>query len=171
MPVRRWGPGYELKALGIDRLAALEGYLATLAQADRDRGVTHAVIVSAGTATTLDVATGSGEHLGGWIIPGLKVALRSLRQATQLLPLLEPELQKTPGLGHGTVEALEQGVLNMTLGAIERANSLVSNVSDEIVFSVVLTGGQGPLLAPHVKAHLAPDLVLTGARHLVLGGA
>ena len=171
MPVRRWGPGYDLTALGIDRLAAMEGYLATMALADRDRGVTHAVIVSAGTATTLDVVTVSGEHLGGWIIPGLKVALRSLRQATQLLPLLEPELQETARLGHGTVEALEQGVLNMTLGAIARAHSLVSVAEAQIVSSIILTGGQAPLLAPHVKAHLAPDLVLTGARQLVLGGA
>ena len=168
---RRWGTGYDISALGMDRLAAIEGYLARLSRSDRTQGITHAVIVSAGTATTIDVVALSGEHFGGWIIPGLKVALKSLRQATHLLPLLDPESQDLAQLGHKTSEAMEQGVLNMTLGAIERAQAMAAAGSSGYATTVILTGGHGPLLSPHLAARFFPDLVLDGARHLVLGGA
>lgn len=170
-PLRRRGTGYQLSVLGMDRLAAIEGYLATTGRTSPERIGRHAVLVSAGTATTIDLVELTGAHLGGLIIPGFRAALRSLRQTTQLLPLLDPEPQGHAGLGSTTEEALQQGVLQMTLGAIERVRSRGAPSGFDSNAEVILTGGQATLLAPHLAAKVVPDLVLEGARQLVQGGA
>ena len=168
---RRWGTGYDVSALGMDRLAAIEGYLATRAEAHRQRGGRYAVIVSTGTATTVDLVEVTGQHVGGLIFPGFKTALKSLRQGTQLLPLLDPEVVPLSELGSTTASAMQQGVLHMTVGAIERVMALAKGRCGDRPLEVVLTGGQAELLAAHLDSSVVTDLILDGARYLVLEGA
>lgn len=169
--IRQWGTRYDLQALGMDRLAAIEGYLASRAQKHRHNGGRFAVIVSTGTATTVDLVEVSGQHLGGLIFPGFKTALKSLRQGTHLLPLLDPQPLEKSALGDSTVAAMQQGVLHMTLGAIERVVAMAHRDGGHSPVDVVLTGGQAELLSPHLASTIIPDLILDGARQLVLGGA
>jgi biotin-[acetyl-CoA-carboxylase] ligase BirA-like protein len=169
--IRRWGDRYDLQALGMDRLAAIEGYLATRAQKHRQNGGRFSVIVSTGTATTVDLVEVSGQHLGGLIFPGFKTALRSLRQGTHLLPLLDPKPMDKSELGDSTASAMQLGVLHMTLGAIERVLAMAHSEGGQSPVDVVLTGGQAELLSPHLESTTIPDLILDGARQLVLGGA
>ena len=58
--------------LGIDRwLALISGYTLYPNMA--------AIVVDAGTATTIDVLNNDGQHLGGWILPGLDLMTSSLK--------------------------------------------------------------------------------------------
>lgn len=181
-PLRVKGDAYPLSELGIDRLAAMEGYLVGLAPQDR-RDDRVALVVSSGTATTIDALRCDGEHLGGYIIPGLALALRSLHAGTGLLPLIEvPEaglrdesIGPAFALGKGTHSAMASGAISMAAGAVLATAHLAAAAGklDEIV----LTGGNGLRLVPALEQlfqgvtirHDA-GLVATGARAMVLGG-
>lgn len=156
-PVRRHGEGYELAELGIDRLAAIEGF----ARLKRGKGI----VVSAGTATTIDVVGEAGEHLGGYILPGLKTSLSALHEAASLLPLLDPRAESLPpeaALGHDTRTAMLGGALRMTAAAI-------SETARESGAKAFLTGGYAETLAKWLPdAELHPDLVVSGLRVLAL---
>src|SRR5690606_17876619 len=82
-PVRARFDLYNLNQLGIDRLCAIEGYLASAKLKE------CAVVVSFGTATTVDAIGTRGRHLGGWIHPGGQTMLDSLAEKTGLLPKLK----------------------------------------------------------------------------------
>ncbi len=156
-PVRYHGAGYALKELGIDRLAAIEGW------ARLRRG--KAIVVSAGTATTIDAVGEGGEHLGGYIIPGLKTSLRALHEAASLLPALDPAAEAMPpeaSLGHDTRSAMLGGALRMTAAAI-------AETARESNAPVILSGGYAEALSrwlPDAEVH--PDLVVSGLRVLAL---
>ena len=67
-------------AVGPDRLCAVAGVVG--------RGIASAVVVDAGTAVTVDVLK-EGEFIGGSIMPGLDLMLRSLGRGTAVLPSLD----------------------------------------------------------------------------------
>lgn len=116
-PVRRNGSGYRLEELGIDRLAAIEGWLSTLTTNERNCGGA-AVIVSVGTALTIDFVRADGEHLGGLIAPGLSTALSSLHAGAALLPAVSAAefLDVADGPAHDTAGAMRGGALQMLAG-------------------------------------------------------
>ena len=62
---------------GIDR------YLNLLAA--REAYATPTIVIDAGTAVTVDVLDGAGDHIGGVIFPGLGLLRRSLGQGTDLI--------------------------------------------------------------------------------------
>jgi BirA family biotin operon repressor/biotin-[acetyl-CoA-carboxylase] ligase len=179
-PVLRHGKGYALDELGIDRLAAIEGWLARLG-ADERIGDAAGVIVGAGTAMTVDLVRASGEHLGGFIAPGLATALRSLHDAAALLPRLEARsfLDVAEGPASTTEAAMRGGAVQMLAGLVERsARWLAADAPGGGVrgsVAVVLTGGGGEALRSALRSSLrpslAPDLVLEGLRAMALGGA
>jgi len=175
-PVRRHGDGYDVSALGADRLAALEGYLAGLARSLRGDPAHLGVVVSAGTATTIDVVRADGRHLGGLIIPGLQTGLAALHRSASLLPpliLREETLPLAlPTLGHETRTAMLGGVLAMTLGVVwsARQAALKETGATDDTIEVVLTGGDAATLARYLDARVDPALVLKGARVMVRGG-
>ncbi len=162
---------YPLAELGIDRLAACEGWLSTLSPAERAASGKTAILVSCGTALTVDAVDANGTHYGGLIAPGLQTALSSLHAATGLLPLLDAQSAPsyaTLALGRSTRDAMFQGALHAAAGAV------VAVASRHVSPIVLLTGGDAerliPLLPRSLGARLAPDLVLTGAKSLALGG-
>jgi biotin-[acetyl-CoA-carboxylase] ligase BirA-like protein len=162
--------GYTLTELGIDRLATIEGWLGELNLEQRAQAEEKALIMSLGTATTCDVVGANGVHFGGLIVAGMETNLRSLHEATHLLPLLS--LEDTPEghtfLGRSTQDAMLQGALHQTLGLAERLYKRYRCTS------LVLTGGFASLLStsfdPQLHVELRPDLTLKGIRVLALGG-
>lgn len=139
--------------LGPDRWAALIGAHALTDQ--------PAVVVCAGTATTVDALSAEGEFLGGLILPGLSLMAQSLRIGTAGLSA------GTDGLftafPRSTVDAIATGRILATVGAIERlARTLQSRQARPVV--CVLSGGYGPLLATHL------DLPVVDVEYLVLEG-
>lgn len=119
-----------------------------------------AVVVSCGTALTVDMAEADGALLGGAILPGLTLGMRALAAATALLPVVN--LQGTVDVpARDTETAIRTGVVLGAVGAVEH---LVGRFGrrDAVVF---LTGSDAPLLAPRlgITHRTHPGLGLLGA--------
>ena len=101
----------DIGQLGIDRwlaiVAAWNKYHAPL------------LVAGCGTALTLDAVDGQGRHLGGLIIPGLRLLQDSLQSGTRGIAaatLAPPAL----GLGTSTAECIAMGAANALVSTIER---------------------------------------------------
>jgi type III pantothenate kinase len=121
------------------------------------------LVVSCGTAITVERITRDGIWQGGAIMPGLGLAARSLHLHTALLPAVA--LAKTPATwGSSTRPAMEAGVFWGAVGAVrELLVRYTVDLGGEP--SVIWTGGDAALLAAPVSgasAHIEPDLVLLG---------
>jgi type III pantothenate kinase len=144
--------------LGVDR------WLAILAAADRYRGA--AVIVDAGTAITIDLVEADGEHVGGYILPGLDLMRRGLRADTGDLGRLAPpeagDPIASPVPGRGTAEAIGHGSVAAICALIDHCARRADAHNTESV--VVVTGGDAGRIIPHlaVPAEHRPLLVLEG---------
>jgi type III pantothenate kinase len=142
--------GYDIPAqLGADRWAALVGAHAL------HRG--PALVVMAGTATTIDVLDAGGTFRGGLILPGLDLMRAALARNTAGLPEARGSYRDIPA---NTDDAIVGGILHATLGAIER----MARRLPETDFAVMLSGGAADALAPHI------DASLRRVEHLVLEG-
>lgn len=152
----------EPEKLGIDR--ALAGVAVNcLRSAD-----TPAIVISLGTACTVNLISDKGVFEGGAILPGLTMAASALHTGTASLPLISPESWQLPqhAIGKNTNEAMSTGIYWGLIGAIEKLIHEQSRTleSDPELF---LTGGDAPLILDALKAsnlavRLVPHLVLSG---------
>lgn len=135
--------------LGADRWAALIGVRSF------HRG--SALVVMAGTATTIDVLDASGVFRGGLILPGLELMHSALAQNTADLPHACGVYRDLPT---NTDDAIASGALHATLGAIERMASRAASADSLLV----LSGGAAGVLAPYLTLPLQciDNLVLEG---------
>ncbi|MFC3034479.1 type III pantothenate kinase [Pseudoalteromonas fenneropenaei] len=139
--------------LGIDRwLAVIAAYYLYPQQA--------CIIIDSGTATTVDVLSAQGKHLGGWIIPGLDMMMKSLTANTQKV-FVDEDSPFLLALGKNTPNAVKNGCLAATLGCLYQAIHLLALPQSEV--RVLCTGGYGALLQQHVaESEFIADLVLQG---------
>lgn len=141
--------------LGADRWAALVGA----------RGIHtgDALVVMAGTATTIDVLDAGGHFRGGLILPGLELMRKSLARNTAGLPEARGAFREIPA---NTDDAIVSGALQATLGAIERMSRLAKTD-----FRVLLSGGTTDTLAPHLDQPVlrVDNLVLEGLARVAVG--
>lgn len=119
----------------------------------------NVLIISAGTATTIDLINASGEHRGGLILPGLGLMQSSLASATGQLPKMDSFANQI-SLANSTEEGIQRGALLAHIGAIKLAISQL----DETVDQIILTGGYASWIAPLLDRAViqTPDLVLRG---------
>lgn len=144
--------GYDTpQQLGADRWAALIG-----ARALHDGA---AVVVMAGTATTIDALDDTGRFRGGLILPGLALMRAALAGNTAGLPHATGHYRELPT---NTDDAIVSGAIHATLGAIERIRATLGAGS-----RCLISGGAAGELAPHLAvAHrLIENLVLEGLAH------
>jgi pantothenate kinase type III len=111
------------------------------------------VVVSMGTAITIDVVNARGEFVGGLIAPGLRLMARALHEHTALLPEVDPVRRKSP-VGRATREAIQSGISTAAEGLIRGALAGARG-------RVFGTGGDAPLFRDLFDV-LAPDLALEG---------
>lgn len=103
--------GYREPArLGVDRWCALIGARAQVSGA--------ALVVMAGTATTVDTLMADGLFRGGLILPGIELMRCSLARDTAGLPFADGIHRAWPQC---TDDAIVTGILEAQAGAIERA--------------------------------------------------
>lgn len=142
--------GYDPKQLGADRWAAVLG------ASRRHSGA--ALVVTAGTATTIDLLTDERVFLGGLIIPGVDLMKRALAGNTAQLPFADGVPAEVPTR---TVDAIHMGCLHAQAGAIERMFRRLAGQRQPVC---LLNGGAGPLIAPmlDLPVVLADNLVLDG---------
>ncbi|MDO8662624.1 MAG: type III pantothenate kinase [Candidatus Omnitrophota bacterium] len=97
------------------------------------------IVVSCGTALTIDAVSKNREFLGGFILPGLRSSLSSLNADTALLPKLK--LKPASGLiGRNTQTGILNGVIAGSAGSID---SLIEKILLKISkhAKVIGTGG------------------------------
>jgi type III pantothenate kinase len=146
--------------LGTDRLV---GIVAARAQCP-DRPV---LVIDAGTALTYDLATASGEYLGGGIGPGLQMRFEALHHFTARLPRVELRTP-VPLWGDSTESSIRVGVYQAILAEIEGMVQRYRNHFGPDL-QVFLTGGD----LPHFENQLSclnfadSNLVLKGIQHLL----
>ena len=144
----------EPERLGADR------WLAMLAAHDMNLPETK-IVVDCGTAITVDVLHASGEHLGGYVVPGVSLMKRTLASNTDRLKYRD-EVDLSTSLGKTTVHCIDHGVLSMAVALIER---VASEYPGSII---VLAGGDAPGLEKLISVYkegrvvLEPDLVMDG---------
>lgn len=146
--------------VGIDRL--LNAIAANVVRPS----VRPAIIVDAGTATTVDCVSADGAFVGGAILPGFELMARSLHRYTALLPSISiEELAAEPHdpLGKNTRAALRSGLFWGQVGGVKELISKLKAETPGARPLLLLTGGGAPLLAPHLsEARWEPHLSLQG---------
>lgn len=150
--------GYEdHKALGLDR------WMTILAAFDLSRR--SCLVIDLGTAVTADYVDATGQHLGGFICPGLPLMRHQLATHTRRIRYDRGQalsaLQHS-GPGHNTAEAVERGCLLMlrsfVLEQVKQAHRYFPEGCD-----IFITGGDAQLLAGEVgEARVVHDLVFQG---------
>jgi type III pantothenate kinase len=120
--------------VGADRIA--NAIAATHLYPDR-----NLIVIDFGTATTLDVIRAAREHLGGVILPGLRIQMEALEKNTARLPNVEivPTVEL---VGRSTVECIQSGLYFGNRAAIAGLTTEIRDrVFDGAAALVVATGG------------------------------
>lgn len=148
--------GYqEFANLGVDR------WLAVLAAAYLEEG--PCLVVDAGTAMTLDAVDAEGVHLGGYIVPGIRMMMQSLLSSTGRVRFSSDLLVGSSGWGRNTRDAVVAGVCTMAASMVE---GVVSQLKYQLGQDVrlILTGGGVASFKRElvVNYEWRPDLVLEG---------
>jgi type III pantothenate kinase len=143
------------ESAGADRALAVVGALAM--HGDKGPGL----VVSCGTAVTVERISPEGVWQGGAIAPGLKPMARALHLLTAQLPEVTPIEAPSP-FGRSTIPALEAGVFWGVVGAIRELLTRQSKGLSPTPW-LVWTGGDASTFARHIEwpgAEVVPHLVL-----------
>jgi type III pantothenate kinase len=146
---------YEQPAqLGADRWAALIGA--------RSLHEGACLVVSCGTATTIDVLDAAGIFQGGLILPGLDLMRSSLTAATAQLRTAAGKHAQLP---RNTDDAIVSGSIEATAGAIAR---MFPHIAAQAGAICLLSGGGADAVAPHLHLPVRriDFLVLEGLAHI-----
>lgn len=150
--------GYqEFERLGLDRWLAMLGGFRLAAGA--------CLVLDFGTAVTADFISADGEHLGGFICPGMPLMRNQLRTHTRRIrydDLAAEQALSSLSPGLSTVEAVERGCSLMLRGFVLTQLELARGYwGDDFV--VFLTGGDAGLVSGVVpQGRVVPDLVFVG---------
>ena len=120
------------------------------------------IVIDMGTATTMAVLDQNGAHIGGCIIPGVKLSMDALTEKTALLPGLQLDQPKRT-IGRNTVDAMRSGIM---IGAACMLDGMVERMEQELgqKTTVVITGGIAKFIAPLCKTPMIydKDLIIKG---------
>lgn len=123
------------------------------------------IVVDTGTATTFDIADKNGHFIGGLIMPGLRMQIRSLNGNTSLLPEIQIEESKK-AIGNDTESSILSGVIRGHASAID---GLIEQCEAELGTKacIILTGGYSKLVSNYMKRkfdYINPNLTLEGLK-------
>ena len=141
--------------LGNDRWATL---IAAHAQC---RGA--AVILSCGTAITIDALSADGRHLGGLIAPGIELMISSIQSRAADVTIEEDDPGDISLLASSTESAVLGGSLYAAVSLLDRVSADLRHELGKDV-SLLLTGGDAERLMPllEVQPKFEAELVLKG---------
>ncbi|WP_439889925.1 type III pantothenate kinase [Ralstonia sp. 25C] len=133
---------------------------------------TALLLVTAGTATTLDIITPDGLFAGGLILPGITLMMRALSRNTAQLPEVDIAYLSTrdmvaPPWADNTQDAIALGCITAQAGAIAQTwQTLQAQYPGPA--RCVLSGGARTALAPHLRMpfQMHDNLVLLGLQVL-----
>ena len=120
------------------------------------------IVIDMGTATTMSVLDKNGAHIGGCIIPGVKIAMDALTDKTALLPGLQLD-QPKKAIGRNTIDAMRSGIM---LGTACMLDGMVERMEAELGYktTVIVTGGIAKFIVPMCKTPMIydKDLIIKG---------
>jgi len=153
--------------LGPDRFAALV--------AAQRLGLGHCLVVSVGTALTVDMLTAQGCFLGGAIAPGPVLMRTALAQGTARMaqvpfaqvPFTQVPFALAPQMPVDTDRAVGQGIALALRGVVEGMHERMRDALGGVEGTrpvTLLTGGARAVLRPFLsgEVHEVDDLVLDG---------
>lgn len=145
--------------LGVDRWMALV--------AARARTQEAALVVSAGTALTVDALDGEGVFLGGLIVPGLNLMRQALRAGTAAV---DPPRGQVVPFPRNTADAVESGLITALCASVREQHARLAEHGARQP-RCFLTGGDAEVLLPHLglPAEIVPRLVLEGIARVANG--
>ncbi len=149
----------EPSRLGIDR------WLVMLAAWNRYK--TPLCIVDCGSAITIDLVASNGLHMGGYILPGLRLGVESLLRGTdKILVDFDNLNEATLSAGQNTTEAVYNGALFSLDASVNAAMRMLRKECQGESCSLLLTGGDGRLLSEltTLESVYDEDLVLHGLK-------
>jgi type III pantothenate kinase len=153
--------------LGVDR------WLALLAAYSKYEGAV--CVISCGSALTVDVANKAGQHLGGYILPGLNMSVQSLLGSTHSVRFKKGQEAGSLAYGCDTASAVNNGVLLQKVLFIKGVWERVSNSFSKESPKLVLTGGDAAFIRSHLcemqEIEICDDLVIQGLRLALQSGA
>ena len=120
------------------------------------------IVIDMGTATTMSVLDKNGAHIGGCIIPGVKISMDALTDRTALLPGLQLD-QPKKAIGRNTIDAMRSGIMMGTAcmldGMVERMEAELGSKT-----TVIATGGIAKFIVPMCKTPMIydKDLIIKG---------
>jgi len=147
---------YKAHKLGADRFVGL------IAVHHKNKGK-NSIVISCGTAVTIDTINKRGEHMGGVILPGLQLWKEMLIHGTELLK--QTNVADICILATSTGQGIAAGSLYGLAGAIDRVcNEMKQSLTEPVV--LVLTGGCAASLLPYFNNSykLRPNLVIQGLK-------
>lgn len=147
--------GYDEKQMGSDRYAQILGA----------QNISHThdhVIISAGTALTIDGVLAGGQHIGGTISAGLQLMRTALHRYTAQLPLDGGEVlfDHAP---QQTRDALASGVMLSTVGAVALFVQHMHTQYKAQTPQLLFCGGDAVQLMRHCQQ--VPSLAALPMRH------
>ena len=120
------------------------------------------IVIDMGTATTMSVLDKNGAHIGGCIIPGVKISMDALTDRTALLPGLQLD-QPKKAIGRNTIDAMRSGIM---LGTACMLDGMVERMEAELgcKTTVIITGGIAKFIVPMCKTPMIydKDLLIKG---------
>lgn len=138
--------------LGVDRWMGLV--------AARQRTREAALVVSIGTAMTVDALSADGLFLGGVIVPGVALMRQSLLQGTAQIGETAGQWAAFP---RATADAVQSGIVAALCGTIALQYAQLRETAGTAP-TCLLTGGDAAVVLPHlgVPAEHVPALILEG---------
>ena len=120
------------------------------------------IVIDMGTATTMSVLDKNGAHIGGCIIPGVKISMDALTDRTALLPGLQLD-QPKKAIGRNTIDAMRSGIM---MGTACMLDGMVERMEAELgcKTTVIITGGIAKFIVPMCKTPMIydKDLLIKG---------
>ena len=148
--------------LGVDR------WLAMVDAWHRTEGA--AIVVDCGSALTIDLVDSTGQHRGGYIVPGLRMLESGLLAKTASVRFHEAQAWTSLAPGESTVACVHNGTMRMTVAFITETVVALQNLVQDTC-PVFVTGGDAmDVMAwlPDGFCHL-PDMVLDGLERVTAG--
>ncbi len=156
------------ETLGIDRICSAEGAFAIYGSSEEFKNYnegTFILSVDLGTATTINIIRYPGEFTGGIIAPGISLMFNSLKSRTAQLPEAETDSYKNL-IGKDTVSSIASGVINSSIGLIERTIGYLNSEMNAGEIKIFVTGGNAEKLISRFpfKFQYEKGLVLLGIK-------
>jgi type III pantothenate kinase len=140
--------------LGVDRWL---GMLAAFQQ------VGACIVVSCGSAVTVDLLLANGQHLGGYIAPGISMMHRSLFSGTDAVKVEAAVQLNDLAPGRDTADAVNKGIVAMIKGLVDLSADIFEREAGKRP-QILITGGDGET----VQRFLTHDTIYNP--YLVLDG-